>query len=333
MSKLKEGAPGPRKIKAKTKATPAAPPVSDLGFSIRVASKLTAIPPDTLRMWERRYGFPKPARRPGGSRLYSRDDVERLRLIAKGLDEGYRPHELVGKSKADLLALVRVVSDEAAPPRSPAPVAGAPTFEDAVDALTSEDARRLNAELRRAALALGPRGFVTDFAQPLARRIGDLWAEGTIEIRQEHFLTECLLARIHVLLSAYEDSTQPPVIVLATLPDEPHALGLAMVALYVATHGGTPRLLGANTPVSEIIEAAHAEKADVVGLSATLSSDKAATKRAVGKLLEGLPRKTELWIGGDLAPRLAIDEPGVRTIQTWAELDDALLAARRRGRG
>jgi MerR family transcriptional regulator, light-induced transcriptional regulator len=330
MSNVKAGPAGARKTRAKV----AAEPVSDLGFSIRVASKLTAIPPDTLRMWERRYGFPKPARRPGGSRLYSRDDVERLRLVAKGLDEGYRPHELVGKSKADLLALVRAAQEEAPARRAPAPLpAGTPTYEAAVDALTSEDARRLNGELRRAALALGPRGFVTDFAQPLARRIGDLWADGTIEIRQEHFLTECLMARIHVLLSAYEESTQPPVIVLATLPDEPHALGLAMVALYVATHGGTPRLLGANTPVSEIIEAAHAERADVVGLTATLASDKAKTRRAVGKLLEGLPRKTELWIGGDLAPQLAIDAANVRTVQTWAELDDALLASRKRGRG
>jgi DICT domain-containing protein len=49
----------------------------------------TGLPPGTLRMWESRYGFPAPARLPGGHRRYSEQDVaaveDVLRLRQQGL--------------------------------------------------------------------------------------------------------------------------------------------------------------------------------------------------------------------------------------------------------
>ena len=52
-------------------------------YSIRVTSRLTSIQLDTLRMWERRYGFPRPERTPGGSRVYTGADVDALTLIQR----------------------------------------------------------------------------------------------------------------------------------------------------------------------------------------------------------------------------------------------------------
>jgi DNA-binding transcriptional MerR regulator len=58
-------------------------------FPIRVVAQLTGINPVTIRAWERRYGLVRPARTPGGHRLYSQVDVERLRaaarLVARGI--------------------------------------------------------------------------------------------------------------------------------------------------------------------------------------------------------------------------------------------------------
>src|SRR5690606_17590983 len=65
------------------------------GLSIRVVVNRTGIPADTLRMWERRYGFPKPSRRAGGSRLYTEEDVVRLKLVSQALAAGFRPGEVV----------------------------------------------------------------------------------------------------------------------------------------------------------------------------------------------------------------------------------------------
>jgi MerR family transcriptional regulator, heat shock protein HspR len=56
-------------------------PQSDRGvFAISVAADLAGLHPQTLRIYERE-GLLQPARSEGGTRRYSGDDVERLRLI------------------------------------------------------------------------------------------------------------------------------------------------------------------------------------------------------------------------------------------------------------
>lgn len=57
-------------------------------FPIRVVAQLTGINPVTIRAWERRYRLVEPARTPGGHRLYSQVDVERLRAAARLVARG-----------------------------------------------------------------------------------------------------------------------------------------------------------------------------------------------------------------------------------------------------
>jgi MerR family transcriptional regulator, heat shock protein HspR len=51
-------------------------------FMISVAAELVGMHPQTLRIYEAK-GLVAPARTPGGTRLYSDADVERLRLIQR----------------------------------------------------------------------------------------------------------------------------------------------------------------------------------------------------------------------------------------------------------
>ena len=46
-------------------------------------------------MWERRYGFPAPARDAHGERLYPAEQVQRLRLVKRLMDQGFRPGRLL----------------------------------------------------------------------------------------------------------------------------------------------------------------------------------------------------------------------------------------------
>jgi len=58
-------------------------------YRIGAVSRLTGIPPDTLRVWERRYDLVKPLRSEGGGRLYSQEDVTRLSVIKRLVDSGH----------------------------------------------------------------------------------------------------------------------------------------------------------------------------------------------------------------------------------------------------
>lgn len=57
-------------------------------YRIGAVSRLTGIPADTLRVWERRYGVVEPGRAEGRFRLYTRDDISRLALIKQLVDAG-----------------------------------------------------------------------------------------------------------------------------------------------------------------------------------------------------------------------------------------------------
>jgi DNA-binding transcriptional MerR regulator len=335
---------------------PTAPSGGDVaalaGASIRVVANRTGIAADTLRMWERRYGFPLPSRRPGGSRVYSEDDIARLHLLARAVDAGFRPSEVVTLAAAELAKLVEASAAEArvgagagARPRAGAgarpavnggdaragaggePAASA-AVETVIEALRGDDLRALRATLRAAAVALGPRAFVTDVAHPLAVRVGELWVEGVLDVRHEHVASACLTSQLHLLLGALDDGDRTPAVLLATLPGEPHLLGIDMVAVYLAASLAAPRVLGADTPPAQLAEAARALGVDAVGVSISPAAPARATTMAVKSLVALLPPGIELWLGGGGARAVAPSAPSARLVGTWSELDAALAAIR-----
>lgn len=60
----------------------------ETGYRIGTVSRLTGIPTETLRIWERRYQVVSPDRSGGASRLYTRADIERLTLLKLLVDRG-----------------------------------------------------------------------------------------------------------------------------------------------------------------------------------------------------------------------------------------------------
>ena len=85
-------------------------------YMISVAAELAGLHPQTLRMYEAR-GLVRPARTPGGTRLYSENDVERLRLVQRlttelglnlaGVTHVLRLEDELGKARARLERLER----------------------------------------------------------------------------------------------------------------------------------------------------------------------------------------------------------------------------------
>ncbi len=58
-------------------------------FKIGAVSKITNIPVDTLRIWERRYNVVKPVRSKNADRLYQTKDINRLTLLKMLVDRGH----------------------------------------------------------------------------------------------------------------------------------------------------------------------------------------------------------------------------------------------------
>jgi hypothetical protein len=306
-------------------APPERPGADDGRYSIRVASRLTSIELDTLRMWERRYGFPRPERTGGGSRIYSESDIETLRLIRRSLELGYRPGEVVGKTRDELARLVLATSQAPVLASSPAPTLGS-----LLAALARDDIPTLHAELRQATLVLGAKRFITDVAHPLCVRVGELWAEGKLEVRHEHMLSERLSSHLGAMMCAHEDRAGAPRVLLATLPDERHGLGLEMVQVYLATNHVSTLLLGVDTPPEQIVKAALIHAVDAVGILVSPASDLVATTKDLRWMAAELPRRVSVWIGGRGGAGLALSDDAFRVVATWADVDAAIASLPRR---
>ena len=103
-------------------AEPAQPPGEELGLGIAALSRATGLPIETLRTWERRYGFPTPKQREGTLRLYPYETLEHLKRIRDALDAGHRPSHVVPLPLADLVRLLEGGGTEAPriePPAAP----------------------------------------------------------------------------------------------------------------------------------------------------------------------------------------------------------------------
>ena len=73
----------------------AAPATQASGISIAAVERDTGLGKDTLRVWERRYGFPHHDRDQFGERVYPIEQVDKLRVLRRLMDGGHRPGKVI----------------------------------------------------------------------------------------------------------------------------------------------------------------------------------------------------------------------------------------------
>ncbi len=303
-----------------TKSSPDAPSAThESGYSIRVVSRLTGVNPDTLRMWERRYGFPNPQRSSTGVRSYLKPDVERLTLVVRAIKLGYRVGETI---QLDELTLRERLANSSPSRLGQGHVQ---TVQDLVDCIIADEPDSLRDKLRHAAANLGTGRFVIEVAAPLLHDMGEAWFEGVLDVQQEHIASEVILSLIHTMRVAY-DGAIGPLILLATLPREPHALGMHLVGLYLAANGASVRIIGTDTPPAQMASAARALNADAVAISISAAASTSATREHLSVLDENLDKSSALWLGGKGALRLDALPARAVCLNHWDEIDDALAA-------
>jgi DNA-binding transcriptional MerR regulator len=284
-------------------------------------TRRTGIGEHTLRAWERRFGFPSPMRLASGHRRYTAEQVQQLILINTALSCGYRAGDVVPLSRTELEELLQSCGAYDAGLEHEMSES---MVEQLFDACRRFDRDAVAGTLIAEASTLGVRRFLLERVAPILEEVGEAWAQGRLEIRHEHFLSEILEDVLRTLRGNLESAGSGRPVVLATLPDEFHGLGLHIAALAVAASGRTVRVLGPHMPVDEIAKAAEALDAAAVGLSISIFGVDAATAEAVAELRRLLPPATGLWVGGAGAEHLSSVPDGVTLLPGLDELDEAV---------
>ncbi|EER62255.1 transcriptional regulator, MerR family [Acidovorax delafieldii 2AN] len=273
------------------------------GLPITAVERETGLSKDTLRVWEKRYGFPRPLRDTRGDRRYPAAQVQQLQLISRLLDAGHRPGKIVGLEPDALQALMVQ--------REPSPTAflsttkveepgHRPELAAMLDSIGAHDPQALRHALSHAQLRMGLASFVTEVVAPLTTAVGDAWARGRFEVFEEHLFTEVITGVLRTAIGSLAPLPVPlgPKVLLTTLPQEVHGLGLLMVEALLALEGCTCVSLGTQTPSGNVVQAAQAHRADVVVLSFSNVHNGAVVQASLRELRSRLPAETALWVGG-----------------------------------
>lgn len=283
-------------------------------MNIAAVERETGLGKDTLRVWERRYGFPRPERDQHGERAYPLDQVEKLRLIKRLMGQGWRPGRLLAKPDEELASLAAPA--EAAPDE----VAGGSLHLTVVDLIRQHDIPALGNALRQALHRQGLQQFVLETVSALNRAIGEAWMRGEIQVFEEHLYTEQMQALLRQAIGALPPGSGRPRILLTTVPEEQHILGILMSEALLTLEGAGCVSLGTQTPLADIGLAAQAQQADIVALSFSSAFPTRQVAPLLKQLRGMLAANIEVWAGGAGIERVAAQE-GVRIM---GSLDAAL---------
>lgn len=295
-------------------------------MNIAAVERDCGLPKDTLRVWERRYGFPTPLRDARDERLYPPNQVAKLRQLRRLVDAGHRPGKVVNLSAEALTSLLRGLD-------TPGSQSDRVEAQQVLAHLAAYQAERLREFLYGLVMRLGLRGFAAEVGPQLAQAVGAAWAQGKLEIHQEHLFTEQFTTVMRTAInSALGGAAQGrPQVLLSTFPQEPHVLGLLMAEAMFVLEGCRCVSLGVQTPVSDIAAAARALHSDIVALSFSANFPANQAQTGLAELRETAPERAEIWVGGACAGLRV--RPGILVLRELSDVGPAVSAWRARAAG
>lgn len=313
-------------------------------FNVKAITRLTGLNEHTLRAWERRYRAVVPERASSGRRVYSLEDLERLRLLVVLVDAGYSIGQIASYEDSKLRRLVaEVTALNREPPvlrRSPSNVNLKEDVEKSLDvirrALENYNLSLVHDEINRARFRFGIEAFCLDLISPLCGVVGDLVFERTLSIGQEHALSAIIKTHLgEILYGLYKsgDKTKPSSknkssFAIATMAGDQHEIGIMISVILCRLHGYRAYYLGANMPPEPLAEAASALGVSHILLGRTglppgilLCSEETYIKI----LADHLVRPCEFWLGGEFEMQPSNDsECKIRFVRTLSLLNDLL---------
>ena len=114
---------------------------------------------------------------------------------------------------------------------------------------------------------LGTESFIIEFIAPFVNFIGLSWENEDISIANEHFCSDQITKFIYRKNIDIHKSKGVPKVLLTTIPNECHTIGLAMAEHIISLNGAECLSLTSETPLEEIIKAAIISESNIIGLS------------------------------------------------------------------
>tara|TARA_B100000686_G_C16761756_1_gene959158 strand:+ start:1399 stop:2316 length:918 start_codon:yes stop_codon:yes gene_type:complete len=286
-------------------------------ITIGELSKLTGVTTHTIRIWEKRYGAPEAIRLPSGHRRYRRDEVNRLRAIAKALESGYRASKVVTGTLRELHELLGL----AKPEEKQSSILPERSITDWLEYVKAFDNETLLNDFHKIWSAVGPKDFVSNYASSFIKHIETGWQVGDISVAQEHFASEHISSFLTGKWRQLSQYNQGPTAIMTTLPGDGCQLGLIMCAAITSIHNYKVVFLGPNTPCLDITSSLKACNSNLLCVSITTCLDPLVAENYLLKIRADVDDEVVIVTGGGGSPDII---PGVDNFKNFNKYHDWL---------
>ena len=264
-------------------------------MSIGALSRAVGVPSETLRTWERRYGYPQAFRRSSGHRRYPLETVERLVMVRELMEQGHKASSVVAAT-VDELRRLRAVGRGGVVRR---PSGEGFRLEDWMGATHRMDGRELERLLHESWSSLGSLAFMQDVLAPYLNEVGDQWKAGELGVGEEHYASNRVTQFLMGQWQGLAGLADGPTALLATLPGETHVIGLHMAAMVFALRGWSVLFVGADTPV-DAIASSSVDPVSLVVIGSSRFATESTVSTDLAALRSELSDETPIWFGGAL---------------------------------
>lgn len=248
--------------------------VSADGGALRIGefARRVGVSAELLRAWERRYGLLRPVRSPGGFRLYTDEDADRVLRMRRALADGMSAAEAARQAMTSERPAEKLLEDAA---------------ERLFAAVVAFDEAGVHSVLDQHLAAFGIEVVLGELIFPVLRRIGEAWERAELEVSHEHFASNLIRGRLLALARLWGRGGGP-LALLACPPGEEHDLSLLAFGLVLRSHGWRILFLGADTPVGTLrttVEMTHPDLTVLTTFDPLRLSRQAAPLRELAELV------------------------------------------------
>ncbi|MCW8813736.1 MAG: MerR family transcriptional regulator [Chlorobium sp.] len=304
-------------------------------YPIKVVSQMTGLSVHVIRAWEKRYNVVEPDRSDTNRRMYSEEDIEKLKLLNNAVHLGHNIGGIANLSVRELKDILK--KEEPGSSSIDKIMVTADTdkcvqeiLADSIISIRSYDAKKLESILLNASAKLTQPVLIEELIVPLVYKVGELWHDGEIRVANEHLASSVIRSFLFNLLESHSISDSSPVMVSATPRGQEHELGALIAGVVAASSGWKVIYLGASLPAEEISSVVSYLNARVVALSIIYPNDDPHLKQELKKLHQLLPAGVSMIAGGRAANGYydVLDEIGAVIVKNTKQLRMELEAIR-----
>lgn len=259
-------------------------------YNIKAISNMVGIQPGTLRAWERRYQILNPVRNDSGHRLYTEEDLRKLKWLTEKVSGGFTISQAVSLLETESSTVGTF--EEEGEVDSPQKIR-----DELLTMLLSFEEGKAQDLINHAFSLYSVEKVVIDILGSLLVTVGDMWEKGQITSAHEHYTTQVLKTRISMIFYSLPSNGLLPKAIAVCGPNETHEVGLLIFTLFLRRKGFEVIYLGSSIEDKDVELIVKEVDPTFLFMSCTMMENAEKTLNLTNQMIKKFPH-LKVGLGG-----------------------------------